>query len=80
MKKLKLDLEELAIESFDTTVARPEAGTVMGEQCTCYTVCTCPGNATCDASCGDTCNCVSDFQCGNGGARRVNDTCICHIT
>lgn len=80
MKKLKLNVEALAVESFDTTRAGRQTGTVVGEQCTCYTVCTCPGQNTCDNTCAATCVCVSDFQCGNGGYSRVNDTCICHIT
>jgi hypothetical protein len=55
MNKLKLMLEDLQIESFSTTPGKKEKGTVYGEQCTCYTACTCPGCPTCDASCADTC-------------------------
>jgi hypothetical protein len=36
---LKLDPEQLTVESFDT-MRRQERGTVFGEQCTCYTQCT----------------------------------------
>ena len=50
MKKLKLHLEDLRIDSFQTTSAEKPKGTVFGEQCTCYTQCTCPGCPTCDAS------------------------------
>lgn len=56
MKKLKLGLEELAVESFDTTPAHRERGTVVGEQCTCPTACTCPGCPTCDNTCPYTCD------------------------
>ena len=72
MSKLKLTMENLTVESFDTTaVARKEKGTVFGEQqCTCYTVCTCPGCPTCDGtcpndpSCADTCwNTCDDWTC-----------------
>jgi hypothetical protein len=56
MHKLKLRLESLRVETFATTLAPPERGTVFGEQCTCYTQCTCPGCATCDASCNGSCN------------------------
>ena len=52
--KLKLNLDELAIDSFDTHDAREPNGTVFGEQCTCYTQCTCPGCPTCYASCNGT--------------------------
>lgn len=30
-------------------------GTVFGEQCTCYTACTCPGCPSCDPTCEHTC-------------------------
>ena len=60
MNKLKLRLDDLRIESFDTTAPQKAKGTVFGEQCTCYTQCTCPGcptcDATCEASCDGTCN------------------------
>jgi hypothetical protein len=42
MRKLKL--EALAVESFDTTPAgAARVGTVLAQQCTCPTACTCPG-------------------------------------
>ncbi len=53
--KLKLNLEDLSVDSFDTTRPAHKQGTVFGEQCTCYTQCTCPGCPTCDASCNGTC-------------------------
>lgn len=54
MNKLRLQLDELAVESFDTTRHGDEKGTVFGEQqCTCQTVCSCPGCPTCDYSCDD---------------------------
>jgi hypothetical protein len=55
MNKLKLQLDDLAVESFDTACRAKDKGTVFGEQCTCYTVCTCPGCPTCDATCPNTC-------------------------
>jgi hypothetical protein len=48
MGKLRLELDQLTVDSFDTSVAQAEKGTVFGEQCTCYTACTCPGCETCD--------------------------------
>lgn len=56
MNKLKLKLDELAVDTFDTTPVEKQNGTVYGEQCTCYTVCTCPGCPTCDVSCNGTCD------------------------
>ena len=53
--KLKLNLDQLTVDSFDTSAPKAEKGTVFGEQCTCYTNCTCPGCPTCDASCNGTC-------------------------
>jgi hypothetical protein len=47
--KLKLKLDDLQVKTFETTAVPTEKGTVFGEQCTC------PGAATCDASCNGTC-------------------------
>lgn len=73
--KLKLNLDDLGVDTFDTTATAKGKGTVFGEQCTCYTYCgqnTCPGcptcggscNGTCDASCNGTCNCPTNDTCG----------------
>ncbi|HEX6910301.1 MAG TPA: hypothetical protein VF142_07895 [Longimicrobium sp.] len=65
MKKLTLHLEDLRIDSFTTSPAEKPKGTVFGEQCTCYTQCTCPGCPTCDASCNGSCGGAScDLSCG----------------
>jgi hypothetical protein len=59
MKKLRLELDSLAVESFDTAAAQKPKGTVFGEQCTCNTMCaqqTCPGCPTCDNTCAYTCD------------------------
>lgn len=79
MKKLKLQLDELRVESFATTLVREEKGTVLGEECTCYTACTCPGCATCDASCNGTCNAscngTCDATCYGCAATNLRDSC-----
>jgi hypothetical protein len=55
MKKLKLSLDALEVQSFTTASGAPRRGTVHGEQqCTCYT-CTCPNCETCNATCPETC-------------------------
>jgi hypothetical protein len=85
MKKLKLDLEDLSVESFATTPdPRRDGGTVFGQQCTCYTQCTCPGCPTCDASCNGTCGGTCEASCngtcaGTCGAS-CNGTCGCEFT
>ena len=61
--KLTLNLEDLSVDSFDTTAAQKEKGTVFGEQCTCYTQCTCPGCPTCYASCNGTCDATCAATC-----------------
>src|SRR5690349_24996001 len=87
--KLKLNLDELSVDSFDTTRPERPKGTVFGEQCTCYTNCTCPGcptcdascngtcvascNGTCDASCNGSCNCTYDYTCE--GCTLYDGTC-----
>ena len=68
--KLKLRLDDLQVDTFQTTSAPKQKGTVFGEQCTCYTQCTCPGcpscanYATCDASCNGTCGASCNGTCG----------------
>ncbi len=71
MNKLKLHLEDLQIDSFQTTPAEKPKGTVFGEQCTCYTQCTCPGCPTCDASCNGSC----DASCNGTCDVSCNGTC-----
>ncbi|HEX6370114.1 MAG TPA: hypothetical protein VF006_14430 [Longimicrobium sp.] len=73
MKKLKLQIEDLAIESFATAAQAGDEGTVVGHatQGNKYTcdprVGTCFGytciDATCDKTCGDTCGDTCDFTC-----------------
>ncbi len=70
--KLKLNLEQLTVDSFDTTSTEKPKGTVFGEQCTCYTNCTCPGCPTCDATCAQTCD---DATCPN--CPTCANTCNC---
>jgi hypothetical protein len=87
--KLTLNVEDLSVDSFDTTAAAREKGTVFGEQCTCYTQCTCPGCPTCYASCNGTCgatcpatcyNTCDDNTCGCAGTDYTDcgcpDTCL----
>jgi hypothetical protein len=76
MNKMKLNLDALAVESFDTSASAREKGTVFGEQCTCPTACTCPGCPTCDGTCPFTCD---DYSC-NGEATCAGHTCdgTCH--
>lgn len=70
MSKLRLRLDTLMVESFDTTAMEAPRGTVFGEQCSCPTNCptcehtcaytcddaTCPACPTCAASCNGTCD------------------------
>jgi hypothetical protein len=82
MKKLRLRLDDLRIDSFQTTQAEQPEGTVFGEQCTCHTQCTCPGcptcyascNGTCDASCNGSCNCSGD-TCNASCFGTCEETC-----
>jgi hypothetical protein len=75
MKKLRLHLEDLQIDSFHTTPAEKPKGTVFGEQCTCYTQCTCPGCPTCDASCNGTCGGTCNASCNGTCDASCNGTC-----
>jgi len=90
MGKLRLALDHLVVDSFDTSAPIAKQGTVFGEQCTCYTNCTCPGCPTCvQTECGqNTCqqSCVTcEWSCGGscwytecGGNTR--DAYTCNIT
>jgi len=64
MKKLSLALDDLRVDSFQTSGGREEEGTVFGEQCTCETNCTCPGCPTCDFTCPYTCEQTCANTCG----------------
>ena len=55
MKKLRLHIEDLRVDGFATTPAAASKGTVVGEQGTYYTLCTCAG-PTCGATCAYTCD------------------------
>jgi hypothetical protein len=72
MNKLKLRLDDLRVETFDTAAGEKEKGTVLGHQpCTCPTACTCPGCPTCDETCPETCAGLScpyscDYSCQIG--------------
>jgi hypothetical protein len=80
MNKLKLNLDQLAVESFDTSRPAKAEGTVFGEQCTCRTQCTCPGcptcyascNGSCGASCNGTCYEATCNNCGSADCQTVN--------
>ena len=73
MNKLTLRLDDLRVDTFHVEAPPKQKGTVFGEQCTCYTQCTCPGCPTCDASCNGTCDATCDVSC--------NDTCAsCAVT
>ncbi|HEX2210406.1 MAG TPA: hypothetical protein VHG93_22195, partial [Longimicrobium sp.] len=77
----KLKLEDLSVESFDTSAPPRARGTVFGEQCTCYTQCTCPGcpscanYPTCDATCEATCPGTCAYTCDDASCAGTCETC-----
>jgi hypothetical protein len=78
MKKLKLDLDDLRVDSFDTTpaAAAGERGTVHGQYPETYRGCN-TDEETCDScfgSCGDTCGYSCNGTCGTC-AESCNGTC-----
>jgi hypothetical protein len=72
MNKLKLDLDELSVESFDTAFSADAKGTVLGKQDSAYTCGTCAGYYTCDASCDASCNGTCFNTCAGA---TCNGTC-----
>jgi hypothetical protein len=83
MKKLSLDLDQLAVDSFDTVGdAAHRAGTVRGHGFTDTTcaqrVCDCPTGSgdTCDDAC-NTEDCpTAAFGCGSGFHTCVQPSCF----
>jgi hypothetical protein len=80
-RKLTLNLEQLTVDSFQTTTVEKRKGTVFGEQCTCYTNCTCPGCPTCAATCPNTCaNTCDDATCVCDTGYSCDETgCDCSV-
>ena len=73
-RKLKLQLDDLRIDSFVTNPGEKQKGTVFGEQCTCYTNCTCPGCPTCYATC-QHCGGTHDVSCNGTCAGTCEASC-----
>jgi hypothetical protein len=80
MKKLKLDLDALGVETFDPSPLEEERGTVLGEQLVvtlltcgpaCFTV-----QATCHFSCRLTCGATCFLSCNNTCLRTCGLTCL----
>lgn len=72
MNKLKLQLEDLLIDSFQTAPAEKPEGTVFGEQ-SGYATC---GGPTCNASCRN--SCVEAETCAWSCGGTCYDTCKCN--
>ncbi|HYW12496.1 MAG TPA: hypothetical protein VE871_11065 [Longimicrobium sp.] len=70
MKKLKLDVDALRVESFGSSVARvPEIGTVMGNDATSL----CSGQPSCQYTvCQNTCYCPYSTVCGSAACPTVD--------
>ena len=91
MIRLKLDLNDLLVESFDTSPKAKQRGTVFGQNhCTCISDCSCPGCPTCDPSfcdtgcatcpgtCEETCDGRSCWDTCGPGCNNVTESCrIC---
>jgi hypothetical protein len=82
MHKLKLDLDQLIVESFDTNasgLARRGTVRAFSHVCgptvidfTCMNTCgTCDATCSCGGSCGGTCGCTGGYTCGG----TCNGTC-----
>ncbi|MCG8454976.1 MAG: pinensin family lanthipeptide [Holophagales bacterium] len=81
MKKLKLDLDDLKVESFETTPETGEEakGTVYGyitQDLTICDGCNDPTNQnTCASTCGSTCGNTCGSTCGTTCASTCGNTC-----
>jgi hypothetical protein len=88
MNKLKLDLDEIRVESFSTAREGGRVGTVQGRSDTEATDCTydnhsvcvnCNSMYSCNWTCADSCACgdtsTCDFYCGVSGGTSCNAPC-----
>ena len=82
MKKLRLSLEELAVESFATQPTAARRGTVAGAETTGnQIICDCPTNGYentcmgCSNSCGGTCDGSCDGTCQGCPGPSADGTC-----
>jgi hypothetical protein len=63
MRKLNLNVQELSVESFETSRMAPEKGTVFGHATDAAG--TCAGHYTCDGTCDQTCGVVASCELYN---------------
>ncbi|HEU4456989.1 MAG TPA: hypothetical protein VFR81_28225 [Longimicrobium sp.] len=84
MKKLRLELDELAVETFDTQAAPALEGTVHGYftqvgTCSfCHATCIETGCDTCDNSL-DYCTCACTEDCIPRPTRYNPESCPCYL-
>lgn len=72
MKKLKLDVESLAVESFAPDASAADAGTVRAYLTAYYEFCE-PGDTWQQScTCEPTCNAQTCFNCPGGGTNATN--------
>ena len=74
MKKLKLEIEALEVETFEPTAGREEHGTVRGYLTAYYELCQ-PGDTwqrTC--TCEPTCNAQTCYTCGGAACQSAGCT------
>lgn len=72
MTKLKLHLDDLSVETFQTAISADAKGTVLGRDDSDPTDGTCAGYFSCDASCQASCNGTCNETCGGA---TCNGTC-----
>ena len=82
MRKLKLDLDALTVESFEPSKEKSEAGTVRGYLSAYYELChegdTWQGSCTCEPTCNEqTCYNCGSGGCNTAGCPNTNYTCSC---
>ena len=81
MKKRKLDLDELDVETFETAESSRERGTVIGHATLRACTLDCTANYSCGGTCGyESCHasaCCATWQesCGGYGSCYPNATC-----
>ena len=67
MRKLRLDVDTLVVESFAPSKAQRDAGTVRGYLSAYYELCRVDDTWQQSCTCEPTCNAETCFNCGGGG-------------
>lgn len=79
MRKLKLEIDTLEVETFAPTAGKDGTGTVRGHLTAYYELCYADQTWEQTCTCEPTCNAATCYNCGTAGCGTVNEP-ICTST